>query len=51
MEDEDGHTALNANNRVEVHVTGAGRLLDSITETARITIRTKAGAEDCSAAS
>lgn len=27
MEDEDGHTVENANNRVEVHVTGAGRLL------------------------
>lgn len=27
MEDEDGHSVENANNRVEVHVTGAGRLL------------------------
>lgn len=27
MEDEDGHAVENANNRVEVHVTGVGRLL------------------------
>ncbi|WP_127590387.1 glycoside hydrolase family 2 TIM barrel-domain containing protein [Paenibacillus lautus] len=27
MEDEDGHAVENANNRVEVHVSGAGRLL------------------------
>ena len=46
--DKDGNPVDNANNRVNIKVTGAGRLLEWTTETAQTSSSTRLTAEECS---